>query len=457
MKPTRPGKAATPAVSPSRLAAASILHRTLRDDSYASPLLAAESLDALSAEDRRLVQELVLGVLRWRGELDYVINATTGRPAEKLDSPLRIALWLGLYQLRHLERVPHHAAVNESVELVKQSSAWRGATLVNAALRAETRQRTAAPDERVKQPANRLAIELSHPKWMLERWIERLGLDDATALARANTLHPPVAFRINTLSAPSIARVFEDLSECGVDVRESALVRGGYVVTGGHLTPSSRSVRDGWIYVQDEASQLVASLVGARSGERILDVGAAPGGKTTALAAAMGNDGRILAVDVHPTRLATLRATCERLGVRNVTALAADASVELPLDPGVVFDRVLVDAPCSGTGTLRRNPEIKWRLAGKDLERFAGLQGALLESAAGRVRVGGRLVYSTCSIEPEEDEAVAAAFLEGHREFRCVEAEVPFALRTVEGFVRTFPHRDGADGFFAAVFERVGD
>ena len=211
------------------MAAASILHRVLRDDSYVSPLLAAEALDELSPEDRRLVHELVLGVLRWRGELDYVINALTSRPAEKLDSPLRVALWLGLYQLRHLERVPEHAAVNESVELVKNSRAWRGASLVNAALRAETRERTSAPDDRVKQPANRLAIELSHPKWLLERWIERFGVDEATNLARANNAHPPVAFRLNPLRAPSLARVFEELSESGVAVRESAIVRGGYV------------------------------------------------------------------------------------------------------------------------------------------------------------------------------------------------------------------------------------
>jgi 16S rRNA (cytosine967-C5)-methyltransferase len=435
------------------MAAASILHRVLRDDSYVSPLLAAEALDELSPEDRRLVHELVLGVLRWRGELDYVINALTSRPAEKLDSPLRVALWLGLYQLRHLERVPEHAAVNESVELVKNSRAWRGASLVNAALRAETRERTSAPDDRVKQPANRLAIELSHPKWLLERWIERFGVDEATNLARANNAHPPVAFRLNPLRAPSLARVFEELSESGVAVRESAIVRGGYVVASGHLTQASRAVREGWIYVQDEASQLVASLVGARAGERVLDIGAAPGGKTTAMAAAMGNNGRIVAVDVHPSRLATLNATCHRLAAQNVSAIAADASTGLPFAGGETFDRVLVDAPCSGTGTLRRNPEIKWRLKAEDLERFTSLQAALLDTAAMRVRAGGRLVYSTCSLEPEEDEVVAAGFLDRHPEFTRVDPDAPDEVRTSDGYVRTFPNRHGADGFFAAVFE----
>ncbi|MBK6315567.1 MAG: 16S rRNA (cytosine(967)-C(5))-methyltransferase RsmB [Blastocatellia bacterium] len=454
MKHQHPAREGAPAVSPSRLAAASILHRVLRDDSYASPLLAAESLDDLSPEDRRLVQELVLGVLRWRGELDYVINAKTNRPAEKLDAPLRVALWLGLYQLRHLERVPEHAAVNESVELVKNSRAWRGASLVNAALRAETRERTAAPEDRVKQPANRLAIGLSHPKWLLERWIERLGLDEATNLARANNEHAPVALRINPLRAPSLARVLEELSAIGVDVRKSEIAPGAFVVSGGHLTPSARGIREGWVYVQDEASQLIAYLVGARAGERVLDIGAAPGGKTSALAASMGNTGRIVAVDVYPSRLATLNATCHRLAANNVSPVAADAAFGLPFEHSVTFDRVLVDAPCSGTGTLRRNPEIKWRLAAVDLERFAGLQSALLDTASGRVRAGGRLVYSTCSVEPEEDEAVAAAFLAAHPEFVRIDPDVSESVRTRDGYVRTFPHVHGADGFFAAVFER---
>jgi len=444
-------------VSPSRAAAFRILLRVVRENAYASPLLAGEALDALTTEDRRLVHELVLGVLRWRGELDYVINTTTGRAAEKLDDPVRIALWLGLYQLRHLERIPEHAAVNESVELVKNGRSHRAAPLVNAALRAAVRDRTPAPDDRVRQPLNRMAIGLSHPAWLLERWIGQFGSSEAEALARANNEPPPVALRFNRLRAPSLARVLAELADGGVDVRESDLVRDCFVVVAGHLMPSSRAVREGWVYVQDEASQLVASLVGARAGERVLDIGAAPGGKTGAMAAGMANDGRIVAVDVNPPRLDTLAATCRRLAVRIASPVAADASRGLPFAAEAVFDRVLVDAPCTGTGTLRRNPEIKWRLHPADVERCAGLQGALLEAAAERVRPGGRLVYSTCSMEREEDEDVAGAFRSRHPDFTLTDAGIPEPVRADGGYVRTFPHRHGCDGFFAAVFDRTGD
>jgi 16S rRNA (cytosine967-C5)-methyltransferase len=185
----------------------------------------------------------------------------------------------------------------------------------------------------------------------------------------------------------------------------------------------------------------------------VLDVGAAPGGKSSQLAAMMGNSGLVVALDLHPSRLATLAETCRRLAANVVRPVAADASVDLPLAADARFDRVLLDAPCSGTGTLRRNPEIKWRLAEADLGRFSGLQSTLLERAAERVRPGGRLVYSTCSLEPEENEAVVDAFLASHPEFRAVEPDAPADLRTERGFLRTWPHRHGTDGFFAAVLQ----
>lgn len=439
-------------ISPARAEAFRVLARVERDGAFAAPLLAADALGRLTPEDRRLAHELVLGVLRWRGELDYLINVTAGRPAEKLDMPVRIALWLGLYQIRHLERVPEHAAVSESVELVKNGKRWRAAPLVNAALRKALRDRPEAPDEKVRDPLNRLSIGLSHPRWMLERWAAALGVDGAEALARADNAPPPHAFRVNPLRAPSAARVESELADAGVAARDSDLVAGARVVTEGHLTPTSRAVRDGWVYMQDEASQLVASLVGARAGERVLDVGAAPGGKSTYLAAAMGNAGLVVALDLYPARLATLSEACRRLAARIVRPVAADASAELPLVEGLTFDRALVDAPCSGTGTLRRNPEIKWRLAADAPARFAELQGALLDRAAERVRPGGRLVYSTCSLEREEDEDVARAFLERNPSFVLAPDVVPEAVRTDEGFLRTWPHVHGTDGFFAAVF-----
>lgn len=443
--------------SPARVEALKILIRVERDEAFAAPLLAAGRIEALSAEDRRLVQELVLGVLRHRGELDYVINRTTERPAEKLDLAVRVALWLGLYQLRHLERIPAHAAVSESVALIKNSRHWRAAPLVNAALRAASGGGLEVPDERVRDPLNRMSIALSHPKWMLARWASQLGEEQARALATANNEHPPVAFRINTLRAPSLGRVLDELATAGIEIRESSVSPGAYVVAKGALTPALRPLKQGWLHVQDEASQLVARLVDARAGERVLDVGAAPGGKTTQMAASMGNSGLIVAVDLHPARLVTLASLARRVAARCIRPLAADASRDLPLAQGERFDRVLVDAPCSGTGTLRRHPEIKWRLTEEGVGRFPALQLALLERAAERVRPGGRLVYSTCSLEPEENEEVVRALLAARPELSPVRPDVPSHLLTREGFVRTWPHTEGSDGFFAAVLERRED
>lgn len=440
-------------VSPGRLEAFRILLRVERDAAFSTPLLAAEALDALSPEDRGLAHELVLGVLRWRGELDYLINAITNRPAEKLDAPVRVALWIGLYQMRHLKRIPEHAAVNESVELVKSGRSWRAAPLANAALRKAARENVQAPDDRVRDPLNRMSIALSHPRWMLERWIERFGEDDARALAESDNEHPPTALRINPLRAPSNARVMTALADAGVAVVPSKVAPGALVVEKGTLAPSARAVKDGWVHLQDEASQLVAHLVDARPGDRVLDIGAAPGGKTSHMAAAMANNGQIVAVDVHPSRLSTLVAVCRRLAANIVRPVAADAASALPFSDRVTFDRVLLDAPCSGTGTLRRNPEIRWRLKKTDLERFAALQSAMLDHAADRVRPGGRLVYSTCSLEREEDEAIVEAFLAKRGDFHLVAEAVPEAFRSTDGFLRVFPHRHGADGFFAAVLE----
>ena len=442
-------------VSPARVEALRTLLRVERDGAFAAPLLASERMDALSTEDRHLTYELVLGVLRHRGELDYLVNVTAKRAAEKLDLPVRVALWLGFYQLRHLTRIPEHAAVNDSVNLMKESTYWRAAPLVNAALRGALREPPEVPGAEVRDPLNRASIALSHPKWLYARWVEVLGSEEAEALARANNEHPNVSFRVNGLRAPSLGRVLEDLEASGVEMRPSEVAPDAFVVTKGTLAPAIRSVKQGWIYVQDEASQRVASLVGARAGDRVLDVGAAPGGKTSQMAAAMGNGGTIVAVDLHPARLVTLAMTCHRLAVRNVRPLAADASRRLPVAAEALFDRILLDAPCSGTGTLRRNPEIKWRLTAADLERFADLQGEMLETAAAHVKPGGRLVYSTCSLEPEENEAVVARLLERRPEFRVEPADAPEALRTSEGYMRTYPHRHGSDGFFAAVLARA--
>lgn len=446
-------------VSPARRAAFDLLRRVEEEGAYASVLLAAMPEGKLSREDRALAQEITLGVLRWRRALDYFVEKYSRRRVEKIDLPVLIALRVGLYQIRRLTRIPHSAAVNESVNLVKQARKSSAAGMVNAVLRSASRGLEDRAGEGVSDELEREAIELSHPAWMLERWRAALGREEAGGLARANNEPPGVAFRVNTLRA-SVDEALDALRSEGVTAEPSELIEGAFAIEQGSLSSASRAVEDGLIYIQDEASQMVSRLLDPQSGERILDLCAAPGSKSSHIAALSMDAALITACDIHPHRLATLASTCRRLGAASVSAVALDATRELPFrENAPPFDRVLIDAPCSGTGTLRRNPEIKWRLSAQDIEQLAGIQVELLERGARALAPRGRLVYSTCSIEEEENERVVARFIAGGSgggaRFRIVRPGAPEALITREGFVRTFPHRHNTDGFFAAVLERL--
>lgn len=441
-------------VSTARRRAYDILRRVETEHAYASVLVASLGESELSREDRALAQEIVLGVLRWRRSLDYFIERYSGRPTNRLDVSVLIALRIGLYQLRHLTRIPHSAAVNESVNLVKRARVASAGALVNAVLRKGASNLADHAGEGIADPLERASVELSHPRWILERWQTALGDDGARLLARANNAAAATAFRVNTLRT-TVREAVAQLEAEGVMTRESELAPGGFVVDNGRAVVIAEAAHRGLIYVQDQASQLVSILLEPAPGDYVLDLCAAPGSKTSHIAALTQDRARIVACDRYPKRLNSLRATCRRLGVGSVDLLALDATQVLPFVEGAEkFDRVLVDAPCSGTGTLRGNPEIKWRLSPDDITRLAELQLALLEGGASSIKDGGRLVYSTCSIEREENEEVIDRFLQRGAPFRIVEPPVPASVITGDGFVRTFPHRDGTDGFFAAVLEK---
>lgn len=438
-------------MSPARREAFRILHRVETSGAYATYLLASRRLDRLSLEDRRLTYELVLGVLRWRRQLDYFIERYARRRLDKLELPVIIALRLGLYQIRFLERIPEWAAVHESVELVKAYGAKWAASLVNAVLRRACRRKKDVPGQGIADEGERLSIRFSHPRWLVEKWIARFGREETIALMEANNRPPQTAFRTNPWRcSPEAVRAA--LERDGIVVEPSAFVPGAYLVKRGVLSNASTLVRQGRIYLQDEASQLVVRIVEPRPGASVLDVCAAPGGKSSHLAMEMDNRGRIVAGDIHLHRLRLLERMCQRLGATIVYPVALDGTRALPFLPGVRFDRVLVDAPCSGTGTLRRHPEIKWRLRPDDLRALADVQLRLLQSAAPLVASGGFLIYSTCSLEWEENEAVVERFLAEVPSFTIRRPALDAALLTDRGFLQTFPHRHGMDGFFAAVF-----
>ena len=453
-------------ISRSREAAYQILRRVESGRAFAVDLLQTEQISKLREVDRRLVTELVMGVLRWRGDLDFRIERLSGKPLDYFDPEVATVLRLSIYQIRLLEKIPKAAAVNEAVELVKAARKRSAAGLVNAVLRKcepAPNLRGAAHQGLTDQlrdwpgrdPEALESACRSLPPWLLERWERHFGPEAARSLAWLTLLTPPTTLRVAGGAPEEIA---SELTREGIGVRRGKCAPQAWVVESGDVR-SSQAWREGCIAIQDEASQLVGALVAPERGQRVLDLCAAPGTKTAQLASALGS-GTLVASDLSVRRLRTmarlLRPFPDPLRLHLVRL---DATRSLPF--GVEFERILVDAPCSGTGTLARNPEIKWRLEQGDLARLAALQAAMLQNALEVLAPGGRLVYVTCSLEPEENERVVEKVLAEEQAVRLVgrdtlAREFPdFApLFGPDGFFRTRPDLDSMDGFFAAVIVR---
>jgi len=427
-----------------------ILQRMEESSAFASVLLATRA-EELEPNDRGLCHELVMGVLRHRLWLDRLIAHYANREPERLDVAVRIALRLGLYQLRFLSRVPPSAAVNESVKLVRVARLRSADSLVNAVLRRATREPEFNPLLALSDPIERIAVETSHPAWLIQRWTRAFGIDEAAAFARANNLNPGIAFRI-VRNRASESEVIQSLGAAGISISPSPLSAGAW-----RAERSSNLLRqlalEGIVYTQDEASQLVAHVLGAKEGERILDVCAAPGSKSTHIADLTNDRAFIVSGDLHVHRLRTLSSIAGTQQLSSISAVNFDALNGLPFAEAS-FDRVLVDAPCTGTGTLQRNPEIRWRISPADIEDLSARQICILLHASRMVKPGGRLVYSTCSVESEENEEVVKKFFEETTGFERLTLPVRPSLISASGAARIWPHKDGADGFFIAGFER---
>jgi len=440
-------------ISPARRAAFEILRRVNDEGAYSSTLLARADTE-LDTKDRALCHELVLGVLRRQIWLDLAIEHFASRKADSLDLPVVIALRLGLYQLRFLSRVPASAAINESVNLVKSARVKSAAPFVNAILRRATREPGYDPAANVTDPTERVSIETSHPRWLIERWIEQFGHEEAAAIARANNEPAPAAFRF-TARAKRQNFGIEQISDSVAGLQPSSVTPDCWRVVdstrdGG--VQLRRFAAEGLIYFQDEASQLVAHLLAAGSQDRVLDVCAAPGSKST-LAAALAPQARIVACDFYDHRLSTTRELAALQAAMNIDFVVHDATRPLPFAEQS-FKCVLVDAPCSGTGTLRHNPEIRWRLQPLDIEQLVEKQRAILHQASAVVGAAGLLLYSTCSLERAENESVAKQFLTEHADFAIAELAAKISPASDTGVVRTWPHRDATDGFFVTGFRR---
>ena len=459
-------------ISPARRAAFQILRRVEDEAAYSAPLLARAD-DDLGAKDRGLCHELVLGVLRRQLWLDRTIEHFASRKIDSLDLAVVIALRLGLYQLRFLSRIPASAAINESVNLVKTARLTSAASFVNAVLRRATREPEYDPAASVSEPTEKISIETSHPQWLIERWQNQFGFEETAAMARANNEPAVVAFRFATKALRAHERAAEllrELKAAGAGLIESTVAPGAWRVTGRRDDEFEDAGRDagvpqarmpallrqfsdeGLIYFQDEGSQLVAHLLDARDGERVLDVCAAPGSKST-LIAALAPQSEIVACDLYEHRAQTMRRLAAQQQTDNIQFVVDDATGDLPF-PARSFDRVLVDAPCSGTGTLRHNPEIRWRLKPSDLVELIDKQQSILHHASKMVTAGGILLYSTCSMETDENEGVATGFLKDQPDFEIAPLRLRAEMLTRDGLARTWPQRDGTDGFFAIAFRR---
>lgn len=436
--------------SPARAAAARVLERVVADQAFADLALEAElTRRRLSPRDAALATELVYGTLRWQRYLDWLLQPHARRPLEALDVRPLVVLRMTAYQLRFLERVPAFAAVDDGVALVRRSAGPGPAAFVNAVLRAFARAceagREPPPPE---DPVEALAVRCSFPTWLAARWVARWGAAEAEALMRAMNARPPLTLRVNTLRTTREALAERLRREEGLATRPTRYAPEGLVAEHGGRPAAWRAFADGAFVVQDEASMLVGRLLAPAPGETVADVCAAPGTKTTHLAQLMADRGRVLAFDPQPARLGLVREAAQRLGLRSIEALEGPVEALAPRFAGAC-DAVLVDAPCSNLGVLRRTPEVKWRRRPEDLAASAARQRAILAAAADMVRPGGRLVYATCSLEPEENEAVVAAVLAARPDF-APDPPVAFPLPLEpEGVLRCVPHRHDTDGFTA--------
>jgi 16S rRNA (cytosine967-C5)-methyltransferase len=433
-------------IAPARQCAYTVLRRVFEQGAWADKALHAEAR-ALDRRDRALAMRLSYGAVQRRGTLDHLIELLAERPVARLDATALAALRLGLYELLFLGGAPDRAVVADAVELVKGQGGG-GHGLVNAVLRRGAREGRALLDGLDDGTPQGAAVKHSHPEWIAELWWEALGAEQARALMAFDNEPGEVALRANTLvtDAQALAAALPAPSHLDPEIPEAVVLEGPLDVPGSPLW------REGAFVGQSRAAMLVARALAPEPGERVLDLCAAPGGKSTHLAALMRGTGEVVAVERHPGRATALERTVARLHASNVRVEVADAAAPRP--EGSVFDRVLVDPPCSGLGTLQSRPDLRWRVTPQSLGEMAREQAAILAAGAAAVRPGGTLVYATCTISPTENERQIAAFLDSHSELHLDDLAAEHPARALGRSVLTMPHRDGTAGFFIARLRR---
>lgn len=438
-----------------RDAALTILLAVDKNQAY-SNLLLHQTIEKykLDVKDRGLLTEITYGTLQHKLTLDYYLEPFIHG---KVDLWVRWLLRMSLYQMHYLSRIPAHAAVNEAVEIAKRRGHKGIASMVNGILRSILREGVRSTND-IKDPNERLAIETSHPQWLVDRWVESYGYEETAEMLRENNIQPVQTVRVNTTKA-TVENVLTTLEREGVKaVRSEVMPECVHLQTG--QAARTAAFRHGLITIQDESSMLPANVLNPQPGMKVLDMCAAPGGKTTHMAEKMQNEGSILAMDLHPKKLDLIEENTARLGLEIVQTAPVDGRKAASFLPKESFDAVLVDAPCSGLGVMRRKPDIKYTKREEDLESLQTIQLAILDNAAQVLKAGGRLVYSTCTVDKRENEGTVKLFLDQHPEMESESlTNLPEKLLAKQnnGMLQVFPQDFGSDGFFVAAFRKKGE
>ena len=429
-----------------------ILSRVSETSAYADILLEhVLAQSSFPAADRSLAKELVFGTLRWKKRLDFIAQSLYKGSWNKVPGKIKIVLQLSLYQIEYLDKIPDYAVIHEAVEIAKKIKGPYWGKVVNAMLRNRLRnlEKISFPEYK-KDPVRSIAVEFSHPEWLVEIWLKQFGPERTRVICEANNARPPVSFRINRLLHPALSEnnINEWLGADSENPPAPSLLPGYYTIHSGGNIAATEAFRLGKITIQDSAAAFAVLTLDPHPGEVIVDMAAAPGGKTTHIAEITGDNGLILASDRNITRLGMIREQIDRLHLHSVRLLQADGR-HFPIKRA---DRVLLDAPCSGIGVIRRRAELRWRMSSAKIKELVVLQKALLREAAKLVKPGGVLVYSTCTLMNEENREVVLDFLKNFPQFIRDElpASVPGNVRTEDGWIEVWPDLHGTDGAFVA-------
>lgn len=436
-----------------REAALDVLLKIEKNQAY-SNLLLNDTINKLtvSAKDVPLLTEIVYGTIQQQKKLDFYLEAYSKKPLIKLEVWVHLLLRITVYQLFFLDRIPDHAAINEAVEIAKRRGHKGISGMVNGILRSMLR--SGLPEtETIEDKVERLAVETSHPEWLLNRWIEQIGFAKAKEIAAANLTTPVHSVRVNTTRVNK-QDVIDSLEKEGLEIVESPNVPESLRVKRGSIV-NTQAFKDGWISIQDEGSMLVAHVLDPKPGERILDACAAPGGKSTHMAERMSNEGEIKSIDIHPHKVKLIMNQQERLGLSIIDGQVLDARQLIDNYNPECFDRILVDAPCSGLGVIQRKPDLKWAKHEGDIQRLSVIQSEIIDSVWPLLKKGGRLVYSTCTIDYEENEKVIKTFVDRHEDARFEEdfmRRLPKVMSEKStqtmGRIQLYPGEFDTDGFF---------